>query len=504
MLMRSRDRWLVFLLFVGTLISRVPFRSTYLYHWDSVNFALGLEHFDVRLHQPQPPGHFFYVTMGRIVNCLVQDANSTLVWISILFSSLMAVAIFYLCRAMFGRSSAIISSLFYISSPLIWFHSEIALSRIVAAFFSTAFAWVCYEMFQGKDRLFGLSAVLLGIIGGFRQQTLVLLLPLWFYVSFRRQAWYRIVVAAVVIVLITLSWLVPSMLLSGGWDEYWAANRGFAQDGLGQKSSFNSFSFLAVNLVRLGAFTTYGLLLGFIPLVYVLVSSIRRLSSLLHDRRVWFILIWAGPSFLLNAYWVEQPGHIFAFLPALLILVGPAICYMGKQLYRGKDIIVAVKAAHSVNPLVLGLGVAVIVANVVFFLLAPPFLFNVRSTVLSMPSWLNIRWRDRDLATRITFIEEHFSPQTTAVLASGLDFRHPDYYLRSYQYTSLSHELSTDPIELSSEIRHLVLFNDALVQENCSPERTNVLTMPNGSSLYYLEPLEGEQILVSLTEVDVR
>jgi len=171
-------------------------------------------------------------------------------------------------------------------------------------------------------------------------------------------------------------------------------------------------------------------------------------------------------------------------------------------MFGGKGVVKEV--AGSVSLIVSGLAGLIILANVAFFLLAPPFLFNVRRTVLSTPSWPNIQWRDRDLAERITFIKEHFDPQTTTVLASGLDFRHPDYYLRSYQYTSLSHELRADSIELAPEIRHLVLFNDGLAKRNRSPERTWALTMPSGSLLYYLESLDRERITVNLTEIEVK
>jgi hypothetical protein len=175
--------------------------------------------------------------------------------------------------------------------------------------------------------------------------------------------------------------------------------------------------------------------------------------------------------------------------------------HLGEML-RGRDTVRG--AVDSVSPIVWSLTGLVVLANVAFFLLAPPFLFDVRRTVLSTPSWPNIQWRDRDLNERIMCIKEHFDPQTTAVLASGLDFRHPDYYLRSYQYTSLSHELEEEAVELAPGIRRLVLFNDTLVDRNRSPERTEVLTMPSGSLLYYLEPLDGERIVISWTGVEVK
>ena len=49
------------LLFVITALSRLPFRSSILYPWDSVNYAFGMRRFDVLAEQPQPPGYIVYV-----------------------------------------------------------------------------------------------------------------------------------------------------------------------------------------------------------------------------------------------------------------------------------------------------------------------------------------------------------------------------------------------------------------------------------------------------------
>ncbi|NIN97648.1 MAG: hypothetical protein GTO49_22235, partial [Anaerolineae bacterium] len=44
----------VFLLVIGVL-TRIPFRSHFLFNVDSVNYALALDSFDLAAHQPHPP-----------------------------------------------------------------------------------------------------------------------------------------------------------------------------------------------------------------------------------------------------------------------------------------------------------------------------------------------------------------------------------------------------------------------------------------------------------------
>lgn len=46
------------LLMAVILATRWCFRSNYLFHMDSINFALGMQHFDPSLHQPHPPGYY--------------------------------------------------------------------------------------------------------------------------------------------------------------------------------------------------------------------------------------------------------------------------------------------------------------------------------------------------------------------------------------------------------------------------------------------------------------
>ena len=50
-----------------TILSRIPFRSRYLFSWDSANFALALEHYNVAFHQPQPPGYPLYVASAHLL-----------------------------------------------------------------------------------------------------------------------------------------------------------------------------------------------------------------------------------------------------------------------------------------------------------------------------------------------------------------------------------------------------------------------------------------------------
>jgi hypothetical protein len=80
-------------LFLVTLLSLIPFRSKVLYHWDSVQFALATEHYDITVHQPHPPGYFLYVMLGRLLNIFTHDANTSFVALSVVVSAATVVAV---------------------------------------------------------------------------------------------------------------------------------------------------------------------------------------------------------------------------------------------------------------------------------------------------------------------------------------------------------------------------------------------------------------------------
>src|ERR1041385_8119738 len=50
---------------VAYLLAHLPLLAPSLEDIDSINFALGLHHFDPALHQPHPPGYPVYIALGR-------------------------------------------------------------------------------------------------------------------------------------------------------------------------------------------------------------------------------------------------------------------------------------------------------------------------------------------------------------------------------------------------------------------------------------------------------
>ena len=190
-------------LFALSLLLRLPFVSNALVNWDAVQFALATRSFDIARHQPHPPGYILYIGWGRLLTWLTGDANAAFVLTSLIAGSLAVALLYVLGREMIGARSALLAATLFALSPLVWYYSIVALTYAVESLFLLVVAWLCWRALAAcpasegrkswRERLALLAALMLGIAGGVRQSTLVLLLPLWLYAAWKsgRRAFWR-------------------------------------------------------------------------------------------------------------------------------------------------------------------------------------------------------------------------------------------------------------------------------------------------------------------------
>jgi hypothetical protein len=99
------------------LLAHLPFLAPALEDIDSMNFALGLHHYDPALHQPHPPGYPVFIAAGRVALAMIHrvapglsyvraDALALAIW-SAIGGTLAIVAAAYLFHelAMAGLTS---------------------------------------------------------------------------------------------------------------------------------------------------------------------------------------------------------------------------------------------------------------------------------------------------------------------------------------------------------------------------------------------------------------
>jgi len=219
---------------------------------DSINFAMGVEHFDVAAHQPHPPGYPVYIALARVSTRALgwiapswsrdrRAAAGLSVWGLIAGTCALWVVTEFWTAIGLTPTLGFFAALVAVMSPLFWFTAARPLSDAPALVVSLA---VVTGLFRGwravhagaaaAPRVLLLSALAAGLIIGIRSQTMWLTGPLLCWITAeliaRRQFGVagRLLGAAAIGALL---WALPLVLLSGGLNAYLLAlGRQGAQD----------------------------------------------------------------------------------------------------------------------------------------------------------------------------------------------------------------------------------------------------------------------------------
>src|SRR5262245_39928869 len=70
------------------LVAHLPYLPSSLEDLDSINFALGLRHFDVANHQPHPPGYPIYIALGKVAHAFIPSEAQALAVVGVLAGAL--------------------------------------------------------------------------------------------------------------------------------------------------------------------------------------------------------------------------------------------------------------------------------------------------------------------------------------------------------------------------------------------------------------------------------
>ncbi|QEM68873.1 DUF2723 domain-containing protein [Geobacter sp. FeAm09] len=416
------------LLFFMTILTRIPFAGRLLYHIDSVQYALALDHYDIRLHQPHPPGYFLYVLLGRLVRLAVDDPNLVFITLSVLFTSGCVVVVYLLARDMFGGRCALLAAILAITSPNLWFHGAVALNYGLESFFSAAIAYLCWKIVAGKKHAVWLPlAIILALSGGIRQNTPIFLLPLVMYAC-RRLPLRLLLFGAVAFTCVTLAWFVPMIAATGGWEAYSSAFRELWHFNTGHNNVFEQGpGMLLVYAYTLLNFTTCGIGAGVVVLLFCGYIALRRgICGQMDKEKRLFFAIWIAPAvlfYLLIFIHPANPGYALIFTPPLYILLARAVEYLHREL--------STLLAWNWNLIIAAVLVGVNLAL---------FLFSAYPISASI-----IRKHDRDLARMLEHLKT-FDPAVTALFIGPYifyGFRHVMYYLP--EYTAYQAEYTVAP-----------------------------------------------------------
>lgn len=400
------------------LATRLPFRTHMLFNWDSANFALALQHFDVTQHRPHPPGYPLFVGTARLFYLLGLDANASLVATALLLSAGAVAALYLYGRLAYGRVVGVTAALLMAFGVSFWSAGEMALAYPALALFSTLVAlFVHRSLVRGEG--YALPATLAYAVGaGFRPDLLLLLGGLWLAGLWgqprRTQA-----VCIIVALLVTLMWLVPTVLLSGGFSAYAAVlSSYFGVDVVEKYSSTQSGAAgLVRNLRDTASYLFYALYASTLPLAIGLLWLARRWRSL-PLREVLLLAAWVVPIVLFyTVVHIGDPGYVFSFLPAaLLIAARPLAAWWNAGVPMPSQEKWRARAAAALMALVL---------------LANAGVFLARPGVLTLPG---LQANDASLRLRLEHIQASYPPESTLLLSYST-YKHLQFYLPQYTHS---------------------------------------------------------------------
>jgi hypothetical protein len=309
---------------------------------DSIQFALGVERFNLAAHHPHPPGYPLYIALLRLLTRLGIDSLDGMVALAILASALGAGLMVPLVgrlvaeREMAAASGemprhALAAGLFaaavYAFNPLLWFYSELPLLYAVEGGLSVLLAWSALRL-GDSARAFYLGCALLALVGGFRPTTMVLLGPLFLWgcvraARARRLAPTRFVGGLLLGVLLTLAWFVPLCAAAGGFTAYRRINSEHFRTLLPATSVLYGAGMGALlhNLEILLKWALQGMFPAGLMVAGLWVTAPQSVAQGLRQLRsqLPFLLWWAAPPIAFFAlFHITKAGYTLIHLPALL------------------------------------------------------------------------------------------------------------------------------------------------------------------------------------------
>jgi len=220
-------------LFVAALYfaAHVPFLAPSLEDIDSINFALGLRHFDPALHQPHPPGYPVYMLLGHIslpvggwltgATGAPAEAKALAIWSAIGGAGCIG-AVWLLFAGIGDRRTAFWATVLLAVAPDFWMTGLRPMSDMPGL----ALAIGAQALMLRSRPTEG--ALLAGIATGIRVQTAVLTLPVLVFALLQpalpsASARLRIGKTAAAFTAGCLAWGIPLVIASGGISAYLAA-----------------------------------------------------------------------------------------------------------------------------------------------------------------------------------------------------------------------------------------------------------------------------------------
>jgi hypothetical protein len=495
-------------IFSAGIITRLPFAQRFFNYWDGVQFALSMKKYSLSEGLPGPPGYYLYVMLVKAVDRLFNNPNFSLTLVSILGSGLFSVIVYWLGKAILGRTKGIWASLIVLAAPWFWFYGTTTVPYLVCGFLSGCAILGFYYAIIKKEKL-GLYWGTLGfaLLGGIRHQEVLFIAPLYIWALFNFGA-KEAIRSLALFGLICLGWLLPEIINSGSLQAYMQLLKGYRYDRNIFTMSFNEIKTNFTIKIKI-LLLLYGI--GILPFFYQL-HPFFNLRNIVRKRMVRFFVILILPSAIFWIFFLgELPGYFMSALIGTTIYLVWAIDMTNQEI---ADVINDFKLFKSR----LKLCLPVQVLNWVFVILlvainAFVYFYDFNPKAKANNEYLyqsrsDTKKKDLMLENKLRYIKSFMDPQSTAVITTNWIFMQAMYYLPNfhvYLYGSILigekvdyrkegfgriryfQEHTNNVFEFPREIAQVVLFDEDFADWIVEGDRLETLDVGDGYHLYIIK-----------------
>lgn len=342
-------------MFTATLVLRIAARSRLPTEWDSVQYVLGVDRFDVTQDSPNAPGYWSYVALARLVRLVTPlDAHRSLLALTAVGSAATGALLFVAGRQLGGRWLGAAAAALWATSPLAWFYGSMVNTKVFDAVALSAMLVLALRARAGGRQAVW-AALVVGVASGFRPSSVIVLAPLAVFTLFtccrhprasdrsrvdsprKPSAIYskavRFVLPLAVGAGAVAAWLVPASLEQPGGVGALRSVNDFMFSITARKTSILYGAPAAIARHNAGrAVVTALVALAPAVLVFALAVGARARAGCRWPPRLWLLAAAAVPGLLLTALLhIGTAGHVLAHLPAtLLLLLAPAAYLRGR------------------------------------------------------------------------------------------------------------------------------------------------------------------------------
>ncbi len=434
--------------------SRLPLRTHHLYSWDSVQYALAVENFDVFNHQPHPPGYPIFVAAMKAIDVFVQDANLSMILLNILLGAATVFLLFLLAEEIFGFPLACLAAFCLAVSNIFWYYGLVANAYVAEAFASTTIAYTCWLSLTRKKMPFAiLSTLALALAGGLRPFVMVILFPLWLFANAHSlKKPLRILVLVLLFAALTFLWLAPTIHAAGGYERYADASQLLYKATLSITSVYsrNPLYNVGRNMGVILKYLSYSLNVFWAVLLYLALCAVRPLTSAEIRGKLaapfWkiqpqtrFMFIWLTPPIMFYVFThIPKEGYLLTVLPGVMLLLAKVIKNFSTHI---RDRL----ALRSDAKMVFAMASIFAFTN-----LYPLFWAGADSDVSKL------REQEKDLRNTITFLRRNFNSDKTMIClfrTAHRKLRHFMYYLPEFKVVEICMPLESH--FMAHEHRHV-------------------------------------------------